>query len=254
MSLLLALTQHVTRRPQRIDLLQQIAALGSITRAAKAAGMSYKTAWDAIDELNNMSGVPLVQRSVGGKGGGGARLTSEGERLVALYRRLEQLQVEVLQATEQAGDLDLLSRLMLQTSARNQLHGRVLAIDACGCNDLITLELAGDLRIQAQVTHDSSERLALAVGRSVVALIKAGWLELHPPQTSAEPGMNRLQGRIEAIFAADEGPSEVRISLPAGLSLCALTSPEQLRERGLETGQPLQVFFSPAQVLLGTTL
>ena len=96
MSALSTLAQHVTRRPQRIALLAQIAELGSITRAAKAVGISYKGAWDAIDELNNLAERPLVERSVGGKGGGGARLTAEGERLLALYRRLEALQAQVL--------------------------------------------------------------------------------------------------------------------------------------------------------------
>ena len=65
------LTQHIARRPQRIALLQHIAEQGSITRAAKSAGISYKAAWDAIDELNNLAQTPLVERSVGGKGGGG---------------------------------------------------------------------------------------------------------------------------------------------------------------------------------------
>ena len=58
-------------------LLEQIAVQGSITRAAKAAGLSYKAAWDAIDELNNLAERPLVERSVGGKGGGGARLSAD---------------------------------------------------------------------------------------------------------------------------------------------------------------------------------
>ncbi len=66
MSLPPLLTQHMVRRPQRIALLQHIAEQGSITRAAKSAGLSYKAAWDAIDELNNLAQKPLVERSVGG--------------------------------------------------------------------------------------------------------------------------------------------------------------------------------------------
>ena len=78
MSMPSLLSQHIVRRPQRIALLQHIAEQGSITRAAKSAGLSYKAAWDAIDELNNLAQKPLVERSVGGKGGGGAKLSSEG--------------------------------------------------------------------------------------------------------------------------------------------------------------------------------
>ena len=54
----------------RIGLLAQIAESGSISKAAKAIGMSYKAAWDAIDIMNNLAGQPLVERTVGGKGGG----------------------------------------------------------------------------------------------------------------------------------------------------------------------------------------
>ena len=51
MSLPTLLSQHIVRRPQRIALLQHIAEQGSITRAAKSAGLSYKAAWDAIATL-----------------------------------------------------------------------------------------------------------------------------------------------------------------------------------------------------------
>ena len=145
MSLPTLLSQHIVRRPQRIALLQHIAEQGSITRAAKSAGLSYKAAWDAIDELNNLAQKPLVERSVGGKGGGGAKLSSEGERVLRLYQKLQTLQAQVLEAAEDASDLDLLGRLMLRTSARNQLHGKVVAIEAQGRNDLIRLELAEGL-------------------------------------------------------------------------------------------------------------
>ena len=101
--------------------------------------MSYKAAWDAIDELNNLAQNPLVERSVGGKGGGGARLTAEGERVLRLYQRLQVLQAEVLGSDEAASDFNLLGRLMLRTSARNQLHGQVVAIERHGRNDLIRL-------------------------------------------------------------------------------------------------------------------
>lgn len=94
MSLPTLLAQHIARRPQRIALLQHIAEQGSITRAAKSAGLSYKAAWDAIDELNNLADQPLVERSVGGKGGGGARLSEEGQRVLRLYLRLQALQTQ----------------------------------------------------------------------------------------------------------------------------------------------------------------
>jgi len=254
MSLLTALTQHVARRPQRIALLQQIAQQGSITRAAKAAGLSYKAAWDAIDELNNLAEKPLVERSVGGRGGGGAKLSAEGERLLALYQRLETLQTQVLQAAEDDADLQLLGRLMMRTSARNQLSGRVIAVHPLGRNDLIEIELPGGARIQALITHDSTEKLELTEGSGTVALIKAGWLSLQALSAIANPELNQLEGWIEQILSADNGPSEVRIGLASGQTLCALVEPEHLASLCLHESDPVRAQFSPNQVLLGTPI
>jgi len=254
MSLPTLLSQHIVRRPQRIALLQHIADQGSITRAAKSAGLSYKAAWDAIDELNNLADQPLVERSVGGKGGGGAKLSAEGQRVLRLYQRLQALQAQLLEASEDAGDLGLLSRLMLRTSARNQLHGTVQSIEAQGHNDRIRLELARGLVIEAQITHDSTLRLELETGTEVVALIKAGWLELHAVEPAEQPRINTLRGVIEQVDAAEDGPSEVRIGLPNGQTLCALADPLQLNEQNLEVGSAVHVAFSSTNVLLGTPL
>lgn len=252
MSLPTSLSQHIIRRPQRIALLGHIAEQGSITRAAKSAGLSYKAAWDAIDELNNLAQKPLVERSVGGKGGGGARLTAEGERVLRLYQRLQVLQAELLGSDEAASDFNLLGRLMLRTSARNQLHGRVIAIEPHGHNDLIRLQLAGGLTLDAQITHDSTQRLELELGVEVVALIKAGWLELVGAEELATPGYNCLGGTLDAILDASDGPSEVRIVLPNGQVLCALAPRDALKALEAAEGHRIQVQFAPSNVLLGT--
>jgi len=254
MSLPALLTQHMTRRPQRIALLQHIAEQGSITRAAKSAGMSYKAAWDAIDELNNLAQKPLVERSVGGRGGGGAKLSAEGERVLRLYQRVQALQTQILEAAEHDSDLDLLNRLTLRTSARNQLLGRIVAITRQGHNDQIRLQLADEVFISAQVTHDSTLRLELAIGIEVVALIKAGWLELRANDAIETSGNNCLHGQIDAIIDAQNGPGEVRIVLPSGQTLCALATPAQLQALKLKTGSPVLATFSPSLVLLGTPL
>ncbi len=252
MSLPTSLSQHIIRRPQRIALLAHIAEQGSITRAAKSAGLSYKAAWDAIDELNNLAQKPLVERSVGGKGGGGAKLTAEGERVLRLYQRLQVLQAEVLGSDEAASDFNLLGRLMLRTSARNQLHGQVVAIEQHGRNDLIRLQLAGGLTLAAQITHDSTQRLELETGVEVVALIKAGWLELLAPEAPVTTGHNCMDSIVDAILDAEDGPSEVRVTLPNGQVLCALAQPATLKALRVTEGKAIQVQFAPSNVLLGT--
>ncbi|MCF5469141.1 TOBE domain-containing protein [Pseudomonas syringae] len=254
MSLPPLLTQHMVRRPQRIALLQHIAEQGSITRAAKSAGLSYKAAWDAIDELNNLAQKPLVERSVGGRGGGGAKLSVEGERVLRLYQRVQTLQAQILEAAEDSSDLDLLNRLTLRTSARNQLLGRIVSITRQGHHDQVRLQLADEVFIDAQVTHDSTLHLGLEIGTDAVALIKAGWLELHAQSAKGAKetnGNNCLTGQIDSVIDAEDGPSEVRITLPSGQTLCALATPQQLHAQQLQTGVTVQARFAASFVLLG---
>ena len=72
----------------RRDLLKNIEEKGSITQAAKATGISYKKAWSYIKSMEDRLGVTLVEKQVGGKGGGGAALTKEGKMLVEKFDKL----------------------------------------------------------------------------------------------------------------------------------------------------------------------
>lgn len=75
--------------PGRADLLAHIAQTGSIAAAGRRMGMSYKRAWVLVESLNATFEQPLVLAAKGGAGGGGARLTPLGVRLLAAYRALE---------------------------------------------------------------------------------------------------------------------------------------------------------------------
>ncbi|APO81288.1 TOBE domain-containing protein [Pseudomonas putida] len=251
MSLPPHLTQHIARRPQRIALLQHIAEEGSITRAAKAAGISYKAAWDAIDELNNLASQPLVERSTGGRGGGGARLSPEGQRVLRLYQRLQALQAQILEAAEESSDLDLLGRLMLRTSARNQLQGQVSGLRREGRHDRVSLALGGGLEIEALITHDSTARLELTLGTTVVALLKAGWVRLLADEEQAEAGSNCLRATVEEVLAEADGPGEVRLALGNGQTLCAFAETDWLADQRVAAGSSVRVQFHPSYVLLG---
>ena len=75
--------------PGKADLLDAIAASGSISAAAKRMGMSYRRAWLLVDTMNGCFQGPLVASARGGAGGGGARLTPLGEEVLARYRDME---------------------------------------------------------------------------------------------------------------------------------------------------------------------
>jgi molybdate transport system regulatory protein len=75
--------------PGKISLLENIERHGSISAAGRAMDMSYKRAWDLVDEINRICRQAAVARQTGGKNGGGAALTPFGEALVERYRRIE---------------------------------------------------------------------------------------------------------------------------------------------------------------------
>jgi molybdate transport system regulatory protein len=75
--------------PGKVLLLENIHTCGSISAAGRAMDMSYKRAWDLVDEINRMCRQVAVERQTGGKKGGGAVLTPFGVSLVARYRKIE---------------------------------------------------------------------------------------------------------------------------------------------------------------------
>src|SRR6476619_7420665 len=75
--------------PGKILVLDNIEACGSISAAGRAMDMSYKRAWDLVDEINRICRQAAVERQTGGKNGGGAVLTPLGVSLVARYRKIE---------------------------------------------------------------------------------------------------------------------------------------------------------------------
>ncbi|HMC01962.1 MAG TPA: hypothetical protein VKN14_13075 [Flavobacteriaceae bacterium] len=69
----------------RVSLLNAIEATGSLSKAAKQLGMSYKKAWSLAQAMNNRAQKPVIEMSIGGKGGGGAKLTSYGKSLIKSF-------------------------------------------------------------------------------------------------------------------------------------------------------------------------
>jgi len=73
----------------KIWLLENIQKTGSITNAAKEMKMAYRQAWQLVEEMNQRAESPLVEKLLGGKGGGGARLTEAGEKAITVFYEVE---------------------------------------------------------------------------------------------------------------------------------------------------------------------
>ncbi len=239
-----------------IALLAAIGETGSITRAAKAVGLSYKGAWDAIDTMNNLAGEPLVLRATGGKGGGGTTLTPRATALIAAFRAIEREHRRFIDAASAAVEgfevnWKLIGRIGMKTSARNQLFGKVLAVKHGAVNDEVVLALPGEHTITAVVTHESVQELGLAPGVDACALVKASWVVLavedgSPLRLSAR---NQLQGVVETVTRGAVN-SEVLLALDGGMTLAAIVTNDSVDALGLAQGVSAVAAFKASSVIL----
>lgn len=240
----------------RIRLLRQIAEQGSIMAAAKAVGLSYKGAWDAVQALNNLSARPLVLARTGGSRGGKAEVTAAGRALIEAFDRIENVlndyagKVQTLLETRDEGMEGLLRSLSMKTSARNTYRGVVTAIREGAVNNEVILKVSDDIELCAIVTRESVEDLGLAPGKPALALIKSSFVILaggHDPLPIST--RNRLKGMIAAITPGAVN-DEVSLNIGDGKTITAIVTQASREELGLAVGQPAQALIKASHIIL----
>jgi molybdate transport system regulatory protein len=234
----------------RIALLEAIRDHGSITAAAKAVGLSYKGAWDAVQALNNLFEQPLVAAHAGGSGGGGtAAVTAQGAAVIATFHKVQAQLAQVLDGLEQAADANsVLWSLGMRTSARNALRGVVASVAGGVVNAEVTLAITPGLTLTSVITRQSVHDLGLAPGVAAIALIKANFVELAPASAAAnDASRNVLPGTI-ARREDGAASSEVTLDLDAGKTLTA-TMPRE-RAQVLEVGARAVALIQATHIIL----
>ena len=242
----------------RINLLEKIDELGSITKAAKAVGISYKTAWDTINMINNLAEKPLVDRLAGGKGGGGTSLTAEGKKVINQFKTIQEEHRKFLGNLEdRLGDTDslyqFLRRISMKVSARNTFAGTVTAITKGAVNAEVSLSLKGGIPLTATVTNGAIDNLGLKVGAEAYAIIKASSViigtDLHDAKVSAR---NVFCGTIAKII---EGPvnTEVDVEIGGGNTVSAVITHESSTRLGLKVGGHACALFKASSVIIGVS-
>jgi molybdate transport system regulatory protein len=202
---------------KRLEILRRVAALGSISQAARDAGVSYKAAWQALDTLSNLAGAPLVERAVGGVGGGGALLTAAGAQVLRAADELAQARQAVLARLARDSSLpQRVAALALRTSMRNQLPCRIAALRRQGGAVDVGLDLGEGLALASRITGESAQLLQLARGQEVLALCKATAVDVRA-QPDARRG-NVLAGVVSRAPRAGAA-GEIALSLANGLQL-----------------------------------
>jgi molybdate transport system regulatory protein len=242
--------------PERIALLEAIDAHGSISSAAKAVGLSYKGAWDAVQALNNLAAAPLVTTRAGGPQGGFAEVTPEGRAVIAAFHAVEAELAHVLADLERrlAGGGEPLHTLLwslgMKTSARNALRGVVERVTDGAVNAEVILDIGGGAQIVAVITRQSVDALGLAPGRPAIALIKSSFVILakggETVRTSARNCLPGTVTRVERGAVNDE----VTLDVGGGKTLTATITHESAEALELAVGEPATALIKASHVIL----
>jgi molybdate transport system regulatory protein len=241
---------------ERIRLLQMVAREGSITAGAKAAGLTYKGAWDAIDAMTNLFGRPLLHTRSGGKAGGGSLLTPAGVQVIEAFGRLESEIERVLRSLEPALDgsgitpINLVSGFFMKTSARNTLRGVITDIHSDALSAEVAVLVAPRTTIHALVTAQSVRELGLHVERQAFVLIKAPFVMIAagdaPPATSARNCIRGVVARCETSPVN----AEVVLDIGDGKTLAASITSRSVETLGLAIGKAAYALFDAAHVIV----
>lgn len=213
----------------RVRLLEAIRAHGSISAAARAVGLSYKSAWDGVNTMNNLFGRPLVVASPGGRGGGGAAVTAAGLQVIAAFsvgqaeltRFLNSLESH-LDETDRLFVSTFLWSLLMKTSARNTFRCTITEVIEGAVNAEVLMDLTGDQKLVAIITNRSARELDLGPGKEVFALVKSSFVILTTEDGLAKTSArNRLSGTV-AVREDGAVNSEIVLDLGGGKTIAAI--------------------------------
>jgi len=242
---------------ERVALLEAIRDHGSISAGARVVGISFRSAWDAVETLNNLFAAPLVIAHPGGRGGGGAELSAEGKALIGAYRAVEQAlrQAVHLVADAKAG-LDevtieqYLWSVNMRTSARNALAGTITQIQHGIVDCEVILHLSDSVEIAAVITERSASGLGLTVGKEVIALIKASFVILaREDEVGRTSARNRLGGTVIAREDTEVN-TEIVLDLGGGKSLAAVVTRTSADTLPLRLGDRACALIKSSHVIL----
>jgi molybdate transport system regulatory protein len=221
---------------KRLEVLRSMHHAGSISQAARANGVSYKAAWQALETLSNLAGVALVEKAVGGSGGGGAKLTSAGLRVLEAADLLNSAREKALaqiQRSNKGSGLNVIgiAGVGLRTSMRNQLPCVVQAIHRTKGAATVVLALPDGQPMSSRITLESLQLLGLVKGQRVLAMFKATAVTVAPTIVALGE-VNLVQGKVVRRGAGAAG-IEVSLQITPGLALVGFAdvqTPLKLRQ------------------------
>ncbi len=242
----------------RIRLLEMIDEHGSITKAAKAVGISYKTAWDTMDAINNLSEKPLFVRMAGGKAGGGTRLTDEGREVIRKFRVIQEEHDKFLSnITKKIGSANelykFIKRISMKVSARNIFAGTISGLTKGAVNSEVILTMKGGDELVSVITNESIENLGLHVGADAYALIKASSILIGKDMEETRLSTrNILKGKVIKLIEGAVN-TEVTMELSGGNTISAIITIASAESLALRENDRVCAICKSSDIILGVS-
>ena len=239
---------------KRIELLHAIEEHGSISKAAKAVPMSYKSAWEAVDVMNTLSPEPIVNRETGGKDGGGTTITAYGLTLLENYAVLKEEHTRFLarlsELTDiQSGTFKTIGRLALQISARNQIQSEVISVESENVNAKIYLKLKSGQVLVSVITKEAVENLHIEENQTVTAIFKSSSVLLSTLEDEKSEE-NRLEGRVSKIDS-DIKNAKVLVDIGNHDTIVSVMPVDVLEKMELKVGSSVMANIKASDIMLG---
>jgi molybdate transport system regulatory protein len=253
------LTLEILNQPflleKRIELLHAIAKTGSISKAAKEVPMSYKSAWEAVEAMNNLSITPIVQRETGGVGGGGTKLTTYGENLLKTYEIVKIEQKKFLENLNKltdinTGTINTIRKLSMSLSARNQINAKIEKIDIGEVNSQLYLKLKSNNSLVSVITQTAVLNLDLKENDEVIAIFKSSNVLLMTDTSLNISARNKIDGIIEYINKGDVN-SEVVIDIGNEDKIASVITTTSLENLKLKKGSQVSAIIKSSDVMIG---
>jgi molybdate transport system regulatory protein len=184
--------------PKRVELLEKISVYGSISKAAKASGVTYKTAWDWLEKMNRLSPQPLVRKVSGGKDGGGTILTLYAKELMQRFEQVYALHQKHLRSLETSFEIH--ENEENEHFSYSRLSGVIVSMSLVERYGSVGLEIAPNKQVKIEVPHSFFEAHKVKVGDKAEALIEAEAVSISQVLQADSSQQNQFNGKVHGVY------------------------------------------------------
>lgn len=232
---------------KKVQLLENIMVYGSISQAAKASGVTYKTAWDWIDKMNALAPKPLVQKISGGKGGGGTIVTVYAKELMQTYEEVDALHQKHLETLEKA--FDYLDDEKEKTFSFSRLDAQITRISIHEKRANVELKLTCGSQINVQSPLSFVEVNDLHAGSLISVLIESEAVSVSRSLKQEISSRNKLKTKVDDISIEGEDVL-LTLLLCQGQYLSSRITSQSYKDLNIKKGDELMAMFKAYSVTL----